>query len=115
MTMQTGAFVPRGNTIAISAPTAAPPVGVQAPVFSGDQAQSQMVFRLRNPSLSNDAYFGYGGTAAEAQTNAAAPPAKCVTVGPGQVEYIEANAGTYWSALAVGATISVHVTPGDIA
>jgi len=111
--MQPGAFTPLGQTINISAPTAAPPVGVQVPQFSGDPPpQADCVFRIRNTSLSNDIRAGYGPTSALAQTNAAALPSTSVGLGPGQVEYVAANGNTYWSALALTATTNVEVTPG---
>lgn len=112
--MQTGAWSPKGVTFSISAPTSSPPAGVQATFFNDAPPQATCVFRLRNPSLSNDVRFGYGNSAAEAQTNAAALPSKSVSVGPGQVEYVQANAGTYWSALALTATTAAEVQPGDI-
>jgi len=101
------AFVPLGNTAAITAATSAP---------TGVQITGALQYRVINNGTIT-AYLGIGKTAAQAQTAAAIPvsgtPASGLPLVPGAVEIISANDGAFFSAITASSTTTIFVTPGD--
>lgn len=106
------AFKPGGRTVAISAPTSAPVVGVQLP---GPDAGDVAILAY-NPGP-NLVWLAYGNTAADAQTNAVAPvagtPQYVVALPPLAQETYTFNAKTFYSTLAITGVQLVYLTPGQ--
>jgi len=103
-------FHPAGLTVLITAATS-PPAGSQVGVYSSEQGYGQ--YRIVNAGLVT-VFLGCGGTAAEAQTNAAvvSSTGKGVPLLPGAVEILRFINDGYFSAGTASSTASIYITPG---
>ena len=109
----TDAFLPLGNTVAITAATS-PPTGVTAAASSTARAVFAGQYRIVNAGAVV-VHLGVGGTAAAAQTAAAEAtsgnPAAGIPILPGAVEVLTFNADSFFSARASTNT-TIYITPG---
>lgn len=108
------AFLPLGNTVAITA-AASPPTGVTAGASPSARSVFAGQYRVMNAG-SIIVHLGVGATAGAAQTAAAAAtsgnPAAGIPILPGAVEVLTFNADAFFSALAASNT-TVYITPGQ--
>ena len=111
------AFRPAGPTFVISAPTSAPPDGVnvfgQTETFT-PPAGGDCVMLVFNPGPSL-VWLAYG-TEDSAPTNAVAPvggtPQSVVPLPAGSIQTFDFTWNTFFSALAATATQTIYLTPG---
>lgn len=105
------AFRPGGRTLAINAPTAAPPAGVQ--LEGADAGDISVLFYNPGPNL---IWIGWGNTAADATANAVAPaagtPQYALAVAPLSYRTYTFSAKTFFSALAITGAQLVYITSG---
>lgn len=105
------AFRPGGRTLAIDAPTAAPPAGVQ---LEGMNAGDISVLCF-NPGP-NLVWLAFGNTAADAQSKAVAPvagaPQYALALPTGSIQTFTFSALNFFSVLAVTGTQTIYLTSG---
>lgn len=111
----TMAFVPLGNTVAITAASSAP-TGVQAEIASGKSVTfGTCQYRIINTG-NVTVWLGVGASAATAATAAAEAtsgnPAAGIPLVPGAVEVIRFDEGVYFSGKASTNT-TIYITPGQ--
>lgn len=109
------AFVPMGNTAAITAASSAP-TGVQAGIGAGKAVTSGTCqYRIVNAG-SDIVWLGVGASAAAAATAAAdassGSPAAGIPLVPGAVEVFRFDEGVYFSGKAAANT-TIYITPGQ--
>ena len=111
-------FVPRGNTIAITAATSAP-AAVSAPSATGKSSTGQ--YRVINAGTVT-AFLGFSRVQATAQTNAAvvttSGPAIPLVAGAVEIlSFSDANQVTapeiFFSAATSVGTTTIYITPGE--
>ena len=114
------AFMPTGNSIAITAATTAPDgvqclpgaVGNEPGAVGGGPAQ----FRVHN-SGTVYVFMGFGASNTTAQTNAntapaAGAPAIAIAIPPGAIEAFTLPRSNYFSFKSASSTATVYMTPG---
>lgn len=111
-------FVPRGNTIAITAAVTAPDA-VAASVTTGKYSVGQ--YRVVNAGTVT-AFLGFDRVAATAKTNAAvvSTSGAAIPLVPGAVEVLGFSDSTqlsapeiYFSAATASGTATIYITPGE--
>lgn len=109
------AFVPLGNTVAITAAATAPD-GVQANVATGNAVTfGTCQYRIINAGLVT-VWLGVGTSVATAKAAAveatSGNPAAGIPLVPGAVEVFRFNEGAYFSGKAASNT-TIYITPGQ--
>lgn len=107
----TWSFRPGGPTILITGATVAP-TGVQATGPTTGTVQ----YVIYNADPSNDAWLGYGPTAAQAQTNAVIPTSAgklSVSLPHGSMQTLTLSGSLYFSAISAAGTPAIYITPGE--
>ena len=108
-----GSFQPQGKQVFIASATSAP-TGIQ--VLSDANSSSQ--YLIWNSDTTNDAWIGYGPTAAMATANAVIPtagnPKASVIVAPhGSVQTFTLPSNTFFSPICTGGTPGIYILPGS--
>ena len=105
-------FGPNGKTVFIASAAVAP-TGIQ--VVSDDNRTSTQ-YLIWNSDTTNDAWIGYGDSAAAATANAVIPtagnPKGVLCIPHGSAQTFTLKAGLYFSPICSAGTPGIYITPG---